>query len=81
MSHKRKVEDNKRLKKLYNDTKGRFRGAWYNEEKGRYVKADYTSPWLKNQSHRLTRRRLKNAPCHYERGHFKKTFDYWWKLI
>lgn len=39
MSYRRSQERNRRLKKLYNETKNLYgAGAWYDEEKGRYIK-------------------------------------------
>lgn len=39
MSYHRSQERNRRLKKLYNETKNSYgAGAWYDEKKGRYIK-------------------------------------------
>lgn len=83
MSHKRKREDNRRLKKLYNETKNGYgAGAQYSEKKNRYIRYSCHNAWLKARCRKLTRKRLKNdidAPI--SKGGYKKFFDYWWELL
>ena len=81
MSHRRKVEDNRRLKKLYEETKHKGPGAWYDPKKKRCVRSDYTNAWLKTHTHRITRRKLNNETCSYEKGRYRKLFDYWWRML
>ena len=79
----RSKERNKRLKKLYSETKNSYgEGAWYDEEKKRYIKCSssnttgYTK-WLRRLSNRRVRK-MKDITlnnCQY-----KKVFDYRWEL-
>lgn len=80
MSHKRSVEDKRRLEKTYNKTKSKYGpGVWYDEKKKRFIRLDFTNKWLKNHCKRITRHKLKQGDiingCHY-----KKVYDYWWEL-
>lgn len=81
MSHKRTVEDQRRLRKLYQATFNRWpTGAEWDEKHARY-KRWYWTPgikrYLRTRSNHVTRR----APGLYQRGKYKKTYDYWWELF
>lgn len=81
MSYKRSVEDERRMKKTYDETKYRYGpGVWYDKEKGCYVHLDFTNSWLKVHSRRIVRRHMKNEDVTNCRGLYKKYFDYWWAL-
>lgn len=84
MSYRRSKERNRRLKKLYEETKHSYgSGAWYDEEKGRYIRyypsssTGYTK-YLRRISNRKIRRmkEMSLKGCQY-----KKAFDYWWTLF
>ena len=80
MSHRRSVEDERRLKKTYEETKNDYGpGVWYDERKGRYIRSNFTDTWLKTHCRRVIRRRLKQDAVFYEKGLYKKYFDYWWE--
>ena len=82
MGHKRSVERNKRLKKVYSETKTFCgSGVWFDERKGRYVKISASRKskrpkYLRNRSNRKIR--------HYKgalnNSDYKRLFDYWWEL-
>ena len=84
MSYKRARERNRRLKKLYDKTKNSYgAGAWYDEEKERYIRYFCHDKDLKKTCRRTTRRRLKqqHLGANLNRGAYKKVFDYWWELF
>ena len=82
MSYQRKREENRRLKKLYEETKNAYgAGAWYDERKGRYIRYSCHSEWLKTHCRRMTRRRMKNKTGRYSGCAYKKFYDYWWELL
>ena len=79
MSHRSKMEEKRRLRKMYHKTQhGYARGAWYYEDKGRIVRY-YNRPifgyWcrLSNRKFRHRREEVRG------RSDFKKTgVDPWW---
>ena len=81
MGYRRSKERNRRLEKLYNETKNSCcAGAWYDDSRNRFIK--FTSggrkykKYLKKISSRKARR-YKGDLAHCD---YKKTFDYWWEL-
>lgn len=80
MSYKRSRDRNRRLSKLYNKTKYKYFGAYYDEDKNRYIKCERTSlsKWHKKQSNRRLRR---NKNLNYKNGQYKKIYDFWWELF
>lgn len=82
MSHKRKCEENRRLKKLYEKTKYNYgAGVWFDERKGRYIKYSCHNKWLKTHCRRMVRRRMKNKDMALKGNGYRKLFDYWWELL
>lgn len=82
MSYKRKQEDKRRLKKLYEKTKyGYGAGAWFSEKKGRYIRYSCHNEWLKTRCRRMTRRKMKNIDISHKGNEYKKLYDYWWKIL
>ena len=82
MSHRRSREDDKRLKKLYEETKNSYgAGAYYDEKKGILRQYSVHSKFIKNQSTRTIRRKLKNSDIIYSKGQYKRLYDYWWELL
>lgn len=81
--HKRRLNDLRRLRKLYAETMHSFgRGAWYDESKGRIVKYSFShggrgnkSTYAKRESNRKVRHGDKTV-C-YRGGQYRKLFDYW----
>ena len=81
MSHKRSREDDKRLKKLYEETKNSYiAGAYYNEHKDRYIRYTSNNEWTKTENRKYTRRKLNNSPFLLQRNQYKKVQDYKWEI-
>ena len=81
MSHKRSVEDKRRLKKLYEDTKNNYgSGVWHDEKKNRYIRYTCHNEWFKTHSRRIIRRKLKNSDILLDGNKYKKIYDYWWTV-
>ena len=78
MSHMRSVEDQRRLKRI-RDQHGSewFFGAAWDEEKGFYRKL-YPPPGYSRNLKWCARRKERNQPELYQRGAYKKIYDYWW---
>ena len=82
MSYRSSIEDKRRLKKIYSETKNSYGpGVWYDEEKERYIKLDFTSTWLKHYCRKSIRRKMKDNDTFNQKGLYKKYFDYWWELF
>jgi len=78
MSHRRSREDDRRLKKLYDETKNSYRGGAYLDERtGRYERYSIGNKFAKTQSVRAIRRKLKNSDVIYAKGQYKRFYDYW----
>jgi hypothetical protein len=86
MSYQRNIEDKRRLKKLYLETKNScIVGAYYDDKKNRMIRYSpsdngnakiSTTKYLKRQSNKKIRR-----SCDvFQRGGYKKQYDYWWEL-
>lgn len=86
MSYFAKIEEKRRLKKLYDETKTRYgSGAWYNEKKGRYIRYYPYSVshniGVKKFYRKLMRGRLNDCgELLPRRSAYKKYFDLWWTL-
>lgn len=81
MSHQRKVRDNHKLKKLYDETKNSYAaGAYFDERKNRIVKYTCHNEWFKTHSRRIVRRRLNNSDILSNGNEYKKMYDYWWTV-
>lgn len=88
MSYFAKIEEKRRLKKLYDETKTRYgAGAWWNEEKGRYIRYyPYSvshANGMKGVYRKLLRSKLNDvgrAEILPKRSGYKKHFDLWWTL-
>ena len=80
MSHKRSAEDNRRLKKLAENSCWPI-GAWYSDKKNRYYRFSASdigdARWLK----RYCNRRLRRRKDLYQRGLYHKLTEYWWALF
>lgn len=84
MSHRRKVKDNQKLKKLYDElhgTKYAYKnGAYFDERKNRIVKYTCHNEWFKTHSRRIVRRKLNNSDVLLNGNEYKKMYDYWWTI-
>ena len=83
MSHKRSVEDKRRLKRLSKKSRW-WRGAYYSDIKDRYFRL-YTSDWGGNKRVRWLKRycnkRIRRHPDLIQRGQFHKYSDFRWDLF
>lgn len=81
MSHRRKKEDNRRLRKLYDKTKNAYgAGAWYDEKKDRFIKYSCHNKWTRTHCRRITRRKLNKCFDQYQYNDYRKIYDYWWEV-
>ena len=83
MSYRRSQERNRKLKKLYNETKNSYGvGVYYNVDKGRYIKY---SPRRKSRRtmflHRVANRKVRRCQDYLKNGLYRKIYDYWWELF
>ena len=83
MSHRRSRETRRRLKRLsVNRSRYSASGAWYNEDKGRYIRfyargSHGSTKWLRTVANRKVRR-AKDVPSG---GGYRRVYDYWWELL
>ena len=81
MNHQGSVERKRRLKKLSDLTRHNYGGggAWYNEEKKRYIRyyRGSRSKYLKKLGNRRVRRDRTRV---LNNGEYRKVFDFWWEL-
>ena len=87
MGYFRKQEENRRLEKLYGETKSRYGGgAYFNKKKERivryyiYSKSHGGNPrkYFSRVGNRRIRRMGEELP---KKSAFKRYFDLWWTLI
>lgn len=84
----RKINDNKRLKKVHdqcciNTRKWVLYGAYYDEKKGRYIRIDRGTRIKKTKicHNRRIRRILNRELEHYShKGKYRRITDLWWDL-
>lgn len=83
MSYRRSKERKKRLKQLEKETWHSYgAGAYYDEDKKRYIKYSCHNSWLKKHSRRMIRHRLKEDKEIFQKGcKYKRKYDYWWILL
>lgn len=82
MGYMRAAEEKRRLAKLGKETRRwRICGAYYSEEKDRYIRryrgeANGAARYCRRQSSRSVRRQGDL----FQRGEYRKVYDYWWTL-
>ncbi len=83
MSYHRSKERNRRLKKLCDETGfvHGATGAWYDEDKNRYIKYSYGSKKYRKFLKKLSSKKARRYKGDIQNCDYKKTFDYLWKLI
>jgi len=83
MSHRRKSEDKRRLKRLYEETKFRYGvGVWYSDKKDRFIRYSCHTAWLKKYCSKITRKRMKTIfENSKSKAEYRKIFDYWHALL
>lgn len=78
MSYSRSRETRRRLKRLYDETKHTYgAGAYYDDDKNRYVRYSCNDKNAKIICKRITRRRMAKLD-NTTRGSYRKLYDYWW---
>lgn len=86
MGYFAKIEEKRRLKKLYDETKTRYgSGAWYSERKNRYIRYSLSdgnrSGNLKRYFSRVGNRRIRRLNDELpKKSLYKRYFDLWWTL-
>lgn len=79
MSFFRKKEEKRRLRNLYYETKGRYGpGAFWSDRKERFMRWYGNGKELRTIANRKVRRRKNEL---YNKGLYKKIYDYWWELF
>lgn len=84
MDYKSKIEQKRRDKLLYEETKGSCRaGVWYNKEKDRFIHYSVHNKFFKKYSRKKQRRFYKNIEENAPRAksEYKKQYDYWWNVF
>lgn len=81
MSHRRDIQEKKKLRSLYKKTSNKMKGCYFDERKGRYIQCYFSgnnkyTKYLKRQSNKAIRR---NKDL-FVRSGYKRCFDYWWEL-
>lgn len=86
MSHKRKQEDARRLRKLYSATRNSYPGVYYDTAKKRLIRftaADFggRTSYLKRRANKIVRRQPldENAPA-LKGAAYRRLYDYRWQL-
>lgn len=82
MSHKNVKETHRRLKKLCDETRCTYKGgAWFSNEKGRYVRysPSHKSQYPKHLK-KLSNRKIRQSKDILNYGAYKKAFDYAYSL-
>lgn len=83
MSHKRKQDEKRKLKHLYDQTRHSvISGAYYDNKKQRYIRH---SPSRRGSGYPKFLRKISNKVLRrkddaYQYGGYKKLFDYKWRL-
>lgn len=82
MGYRRSQERNRRLEKLYEKTKhGYSAGAYYDRDKGRYVRYSCHNKFLRKLSRKRIRNAEKTDAPSRQKGRYKRLYDYWWNLL
>ena len=82
MSYQRKQEEKRRLKKLYDKSKFLYgMGAYWDEDKNRFIRYSCHNRLTKLYCRRITRKRLKNNYNCYSDCLYKRLYDYWWEIL
>lgn len=83
MSYRRKKEDKKRLKRLYEKTNNASTGAgvYYSDKKKRYIKTTAsTATGYTKFLRRISNKKYRKHKEIHNFSAYKKLFDYWWAL-
>lgn len=81
MGYLRSKERNRRLEKLYEETKNSYgAGVWYDEKKGRYIRYSCGGRKHKRYLKKLSSKKARRYQGDMQNSDYKRTFDYWWEL-
>lgn len=80
MSYKRSVQEQQRLRSLYQKTSNKMRGCYFDERKGRYIQTYYSGKYARYLKRRSNKKVRRNDEL-LVRGGYKRCFDYWWELF
>ena len=79
MSHRRKMKENRRLKRLYEKTQYSYgSGAYYDEDESRYIR--WYAPRVGKYFRKISNKKVRRAKYLANGNIYKKYFDYWWAL-
>lgn len=79
MSHRRKMEEKRKLKRLYKQTQYSSRaGAYYDEDKKRYMR--WYAPRIGKYYRRISNKKVRRKKYLVNGNTYKRYFDYWWEL-
>ena len=83
MSYRRVAEDRRRLIRLAGETESRWGcGAYFCDRKGRYIRYYRSNANGASQYHRRqSNRRVRRKGDIYQRGQYRRVYDYWWNLF
>lgn len=83
MGYRRSKQRQRRLKKLYEDTKNSCRaGAWYDDDKERYIRySPSNTPGYTKSLRRITNKKIRKNGDLLNHGLYKRIHDYWWTLF
>ena len=82
MSYRESTERNRRLKKLYDETKNSYgAGAWYDAKKKRYIRYTCGGKNYRKCLKKLSSKKTRKYTGDMQRSDYKKTFDFWWELL
>lgn len=82
MSYRRSKERDRRLKKLYWQTRTNGdRGAYYDIQKGRYIRFSCSdSPSLAKSLRRQSSKKARTTRDYANHAGYRRVFDYWWNF-
>ena len=83
MGYRRSNERNRRLKKLYDETKNWYgAGAYYDEDKKRYIRySPCRNSGYAKYLRKVANRKVRRSKDCLKHGSYRKVYDYWWELF
>lgn len=83
MSYYRSQERNRRLKKVYDETRTHCgAGVYYSDKKKRYIKySPSNKSGYTKYLRRLANRKVRKNKNLLRYGSYRKAYDYWWTLL
>lgn len=78
MSHRRKMQERHKLKHLFKQTKNSLIGAYYDEDKKRYIR--WYSPRIGKFYRKISNKRVRKTKYLPNGNSYKKNYDYEWNI-